>query len=181
MSQQHRRNFNCPGHAHELTFSCYHGLPLLARDRTRRWFLDTLDQARTDHDFAVIAYVIMPEHVHLLLWPRREAYDMAEIRRTIKQPVARRAMRYLERHAPHWLERLTRRRGERMERLFWQSGGGYDRNVTDRATLRVMVDYIHANPVRRALAARPVDWPWSSARWYAGDAAAGLVMDPWPL
>ena len=32
---------------------------------------------------------------------------------------------------------------------FWQRGGGYDRNITDPATLRVMIEYIHNNPVRR--------------------------------
>jgi hypothetical protein len=45
-------------------------------------------------------------------------------------------------------------RGGRTEHLFWQSGGGYDRNITNRGTLLKMADYIHNNPVRRGLAAR---------------------------
>ncbi len=108
---RHRKNWNVPGHAHELTFSCYRRYPMLARDRTCRWLVDAIAQARKDYDFALLAYVIMPEHVHLLLWPHQPTYDMADIRGVIKQPVARRALTYLEEHAPHWLERLTRQRG----------------------------------------------------------------------
>ena len=77
-------------------------------------------------------------------------------------------MRYLEDHEPQWLPKLTRTRGKRTERLFWQSGGGYDRNIIEPGTLQATVDYIHKNPVRRGLVNKAVDWSWSSARWYVG-------------
>lgn len=57
---------------------------------------------------------------------------MAGMLKAIKSPVGRRAIAHLETHRPDWLPRLTRRRGGRVERLFWQSGGGYDRNIDDR-------------------------------------------------
>ena len=44
------KTFNAPGHAHELTFSCFKRLPLLAKDRTRQWFVNALDRARRLHD-----------------------------------------------------------------------------------------------------------------------------------
>jgi REP-associated tyrosine transposase len=43
--------------------------------------------------------------------------------------------------------------------------------------LRAMIDYIHANPVRRGLVARAEDWEWSSARWYEGLRPVKLEMD----
>jgi hypothetical protein len=66
-----RRTWNEPGHVHFLTYSCFRRLPLLTRDRTRRWVLESLDSARQSLDLALWAYVIMPEHVHVVLCPRR--------------------------------------------------------------------------------------------------------------
>ena len=63
-----RRSFNEPGHAHFLTYSCHERLPLLAKDRVRRWVIDAMDVARRRHEFALLGYVIMPEHVHQLIW-----------------------------------------------------------------------------------------------------------------
>ena len=63
------------------------------------------------------------------------------------------------------------------EARFWQPGGGYDRNITSTEALRAVIDYIHANPVRRGLVARAEDWEWSSARWYAGLRPVKLEMD----
>src|SRR5262249_48785979 len=65
----------------------------------------------------------------------------------------------------------------RLRHRFWQPGGGYDRNITSAAALRAVIDYIHANPVRRGLVARAEDWEWSSARWYAGLRPVKLEMD----
>jgi hypothetical protein len=66
--------------------------------------------------------------------------------------------------------------GRRVRRCFWLPGG-YDRNVTSTEALRAMIDYIHANPVRRGLAAKAEDWEWSSARWYAELRPVKLEMD----
>ena len=60
---------------------------------------------------------------------------------------------------------------------FWQPGGGYDRNVDDINTLRAMIDYFHANAVRRGLVKRPEEWEWSSAGWYAGMQPVRIEMD----
>ena len=73
------------------------------------------------------------------------------IRQAIKEPVGRDAFCYLRRHAPEWIPRLTRRRGKRVEHRFWQSGGGYDRNIKTPKTLLARIDSIHNNPLRRGL------------------------------
>ena len=64
-----RRTFNDPGHAHELTFSTYRRTRLLEECAVCRLFLSKLDEARRGHRFEVWAYVQMPDHVHLLVWP----------------------------------------------------------------------------------------------------------------
>ena len=86
--RRHRRAFNDVGHAHELTFSCYHQFPFLKADRTCQWFCDSVQTAREQLDFDLWAYVLMPEHVHLIIRPRQRVYEIAEILQAIKEPVA---------------------------------------------------------------------------------------------
>ena len=172
------KRYNDPGDAHELTFTCYHGYPLLSKDRSRQWLVDAVNRARLRHQFDLWAYVIMPEHVHLLIHPRSAEYEISVILKAVKWPVARRALNHLREHSPQWLERLTDRQaaGSRTPR-FWQRGGGYDRNVRNYDTLAQMIDYIHANPVRRGLVSEPTAWIWSSARWYDGQRDVPLRID----
>ena len=177
-SRRHSRNE--PGHAHELTFSCYRRHRFFQAERTCLWLSEAISAARSRLDFAVWAYVFMPDHVHLLIYPRRSQYDISAILKSIKEPVGRRALAYLKESRPDWLPRLTRVRGGRRERLFWQSGGGYDRNVTDPQTLGKIIDYLHMNPVRRGLVERTADWLWSSAGWYEDLRETALVPDRIP-
>ena len=177
-NRQRRRNYDAPGDAHELTFSCYRRYPFLKARRVRIWLKEALDAARVDLDFNLWAYVFMPEHLHLIVRPRREEYAIAAIRQAIKEPVGRQAMKYLRTQRPDWLPRLTRQRGKRQERLFWQSGGGYDRNISEPRTLVSMIEYIHLNPVRRGLVERAVDWEWSSAAELEGLGTSPVRLDP---
>src|SRR5260221_14174960 len=83
------RSYEEPGHAHELSYSCFHRLPLLNGDRTRQCFVDALAKTRQQLNLALLAYVIMPEHVHVLLWPREQVYKIRLIRTGLKVPVQR--------------------------------------------------------------------------------------------
>src|SRR5438105_1062800 len=112
--------------------------------------------------------VFMPEHVHLLLYPRRPKYDTRIILKRIKGPVGRQAVQYLRACDSEWLSRIAVKRGRRVEHRFWQAGGGFDRNVTEPATALTMIEYFHANPVRRGLVKTAEEWKWSSAGWLAG-------------
>ena len=64
------KHYHEPGDFHELTFSCYERSPLLVRDDWRRLLCQAIDKAIAAHDFALVAFVLMPEHVHLLVCPR---------------------------------------------------------------------------------------------------------------
>jgi len=128
MPSEHRKrnkSFNQPGHAHELTFSCFRRLPLLSRVRTRRWFLDALDSARHRLNFALWAYVIMPEHVHVIVWPRDPVYEIRLIRTALKVPVQRKALAFVRREAPAFMNQLRDEQpnGE-VHFRFWLRGGG---------------------------------------------------------
>ena len=92
-----RPAFNEPGHAHELTFY----MPLVAirflkAERTCVWLAESLNRARVKYDFSLWAYVFMPDHVHLMIHPRRPDYDIHAILKAVKQPVGRSAVLYGE-------------------------------------------------------------------------------------
>jgi len=173
-----RRTYNEPGHAHLLTFSCEQRWPLLVRDGIRRLFLEAVDRTRRRQDVALLAYVIMPEHAHLLVWPRRSEYRIDEFLYSVKRPVSFQVKQLFRAGGSRrWLDRLTVRRGKQEVFRFWLAGGGHDRNLVRREQLWPVIDYLHANPVRRGMVARPTDWPWSSARyWLLGDRSV-LEMD----
>jgi putative transposase len=119
----------------------------------------------------------MPEHVHILVAPREPGVEVGRFIGSIKEKTARRAVSWLETNAPSWIRRITVWEGNRERRRFWQPGGGYDRNVRNETALVSMIEYIHANPVRRGLVRSPEDWEWSSAGWYAGGRDVPLAMD----
>jgi putative transposase len=171
------RHFDEPGHAHFLTFSCYCRLPLLSKDRTRYWLAEALQTARRKHGFDLWGWVIMPEHVHLLIWPREPGYQTRAILADIKRPVGQEAIVWLEANHPDFLTRLTVCNRNRTYRRFWQAGPGQDRNVYDPAAAHQILEYIHSNPVQRGLVDSPEEWSWSSAADWANQECMPLRVD----
>jgi putative transposase len=177
---RHRRAYNDPGHAHELTFACYHNYPFLSRERVCLWLAEAIRSACKELDYSLWAYVFMPNHVHLIVHPRVANYEVSTFLKRVKTPVSRKALAFLRGESPQWLDRLSARRGQRTEYHFWQRGGGYDRNVVGPKTLEKMIEYIHLNPVRKQLVERGDDWKWSSAGWFQGEQPNELVPDRIP-
>ncbi len=154
-----------PGGVRFITFSCHRGLPLFSNPAICLVFAEVLAAARVRLRLRLCAWVIMPEHVHLLAIPASGVH-LGDTLRSIKMSVARRVLaRWRKLNAPILLRLAVRESAPR----FWQAGGGFDRNVRDDAELSRSIRYIHRNPVRRGLTARPEDWPWSSVRWWMGE------------
>jgi putative transposase len=151
------------GHARFLTFSCYRRLPLLRHDGIRRLFLDRLRIACAQHQVRLLAWVLMPEHVHLMLFPESIPH-LTRFTHSLKRPVAEAVLRRWKQLDAPMLQRIAHGGGHR----FWQTGGEYDRNLFEPEVIWRTIDYMHHNPVRRGLVNAPLDYPWSSARWYAG-------------
>jgi putative transposase len=170
------QRWNIPWDAHEFTSSCYRRQAFLSKERTCHFLADAVNRARVTWQFDVWAYVMMPEHMHLLIWPTQEVYMVSTMLKAIKQSVSRRAVNWLKRENPSGL-RLLETGWKNKPYEFWQDGGGYDRNTRNARALRDMIDYIHNNPVRRGLVARPEDWPWSSARDWADMGEGPIHID----
>jgi len=160
-----RVRYEVVGQPRMLTFSCRARLALFEMVQRKDGFALDLSRARGRLGFLLHAWVIMPEHVHVIVTPRLPEVTVPRILRAIKGPIAQRAARAWKKHAPPD-PRLVDRDGTIR---FWQRGGGYDRNIRSHDDLREKVAYLHANPVRRGLVALPTEWRWSSARWWAGE------------
>ena len=138
---------------HFLTFSCYRRAPLLGTPRSRDIFEQTLERTRHWYGFYVAGYVVMPEHVHLLITePERAKLSVA--------------LQMLKQNVAHQL------RGPEGG-IFWQPRY-YDFNVWSQPKRIEKLRYIHRNPVKRGLVEEPQDWPWSSFRHYLSG-AEGVV------
>jgi putative transposase len=134
--RKRRKAFEEAGHAHELTFSCFQKLPLLGFTKTRDWLIESMERVRTSLEIEIWAYVLMPDHVHLVFFPTNPKYSIARILQQLKQTVAQRAINHLRRTGSRWLDRLTRVGPDGSASVhFWQPGGGYDRNITSVETL----------------------------------------------
>lgn len=132
--------------------------------------LDALNRGREKGMYELWAYAVMPEHVHVVLYPLAST-RIQDILRTIKQPVTLLARNWLEANAPGYLLQLTEpRSGSKGVFRFWQRGGGYDRNLRSVADVHEKIGYIHANPVRRELVSTANEYRWSSCyAWESGE------------
>ncbi len=130
---------------HFITFSCFRRLALLDAPGAKETLEAVLEQARARHLARVYAYVLMPEHVHLLVnEPPRIL--LAQFLKAVKQIASRKLRGSLD--------------------TFWQERY-YDSNVYGEKARSEVIRYIHRNPVKRGLVEKPEDWPWSSFRHYA--------------
>jgi putative transposase len=137
-----RIRYQQTGEFHFLTFSCFHRRPYLSAGAAMDLFEDALERVRRRYLFVVGGYVVMPEHVHLLVnEPGRG--PLSRTVQALKLSVSMRSR----------------------ERPFWQAHY-YDFNISTHDKFVEKLRYIHRNPVRRGLAARPEDWKWSSFRHY---------------
>lgn len=137
-----RIRYQQSGEFHFLTFSCYRRRPYLSKVGAMDLFEDALERVRRRYLFAVAGYVVMPEHVHLL----------------VNEP-----MRGLLSKTIKALKLSVSLRGT--ERPFWQAHY-YDFNVFSHAKFVEKLRYMHRNPVVRGLVAKPEDRQWSSYRHY---------------
>jgi putative transposase len=152
-----------PDTARFLTFSCYRRIRLFDNDRIKDRFLEHLGAETARQQAHLLAWVIMPEHVHLVVVPN-EQDDVPRYLLSLKRLFAREVLdRWRELDAPI----LPRLRDLSGDLHFWQNGGGYDRNVLGDE-LWEKIKYTNSNPVKRGLVADGCDWKWSSARAFAG-------------
>ncbi len=164
------KHYHTPGDYHELTFSCYQQRPLLTNDTWRGMLAEAIDRAIANHQFRLHAFVFMPEHVHLLVYPEQPEPRIDGLLKAIKRPFSYRIKQLLIEADSPLLRTLTiRERPGKTTFRYWQEGPGYDRNLETAKAVMAAIEYIHHNPVKRGLCQSIGEWKWSSARFYLSD------------
>jgi len=152
------KRYQREGDIHFLTFSCYRRRPFLRNRRSCALFLEVLETLRQQHSFLLFGYVLMPEHVHLLL-TEPKLQRLGDTLRVLKGQTSRLL------------------KGSRPQ--FWQTRY-YDFNVFTQDRFVDKLRYIHRNPVARGLVKTPEDYPWSSFRdWATGGHGLVEVESRW--
>ncbi len=144
---------------------------MLRTARARNIFVKELCRVRREYGFLLVGYVVMPNHVHLLMSEPQKGTP-STVLQMLKQRVSRK-MRSKGRATPKG--QLALRFPKFVTELpqFWQPRF-YDFNVYSHKKRIEKLEYMHANPVVRGLVDHPKDWPWSSFSYYAKE-EAGLV------
>jgi putative transposase len=169
------KRYHGRGDLHFITFSCYERRALLGTVRARDLFLKILEQVRRRCLASVVGYVVMPEHVHLLLSePKRGT--LAKLLQVLKQRVSHAMRRRRRREASEQLSLVFPVSYAGLRR-FWQRRY-YDFNVYSGQKIREKLDYVHTNPVKRKLVTHPKDWPWSSWAFYARGEQGVVKIEP---
>jgi putative transposase len=187
------RRFHQSRQSHFLTFSCYRRHAKFSSAEICGLFLECLEAMRSRFAIRIYGYVIMPEHVHLLV-SEPDHGTLADAMHFLKLSFAKRRKAKLvarelrlsqskvpESTVPHSTvphstvpqvrgrsvaANLGRTDVQSASTPFWQKRY-YDRNVRDEDEFTVKLRYLHRNPVARGLVRNPADWKWSSFRHYA--------------
>lgn len=162
------------GHLHFITFMCYGRLPLLRSARARTVFVQILDEVRKRFGFSLVGYVVMPEHIHLLIGEPTRGTPSTVIQ-VLKQPVSRRLRRQRKSDARQLP--LNFQQGHATLPRFWQRRF-YDFNVWSLKKRVEKLHYMHMNPLKRKLVSHPKGWPWSSFAFYSKPGSGLIRLDP---
>ena len=158
---------------HFITCSCYHRQRWLGSRRRRDLFLRVLEQVRQRYQFVVAGYVVMPEHIHLLIG-EPEKGNPSRVMQAVKQGFARRVLRQMRKQRVSAQQELFAAEAEHV----WQHRF-YDFNVWNERKRIEKLRYMHRNPVERGLVAEPQQWAWSSFRSYAYGEAGAVRLNQW--
>jgi len=139
-------------------------MPLLNSARSKGVFAEILGEVRDRYEFLLVGYVVMPNHIHLLLSEPARGTP-STVMQVLKQRVSRQSRGKKRRGTKNQLL-LPFGEKEALPRQFWQRRF-HDFNVWSHKKKMEKLKYMHFNPVTRGLVRDPKDWPWSSYSHYA--------------
>lgn len=169
------RHFDSLGTARFVTFSTYQRMRLLLDPEVTGAIIGQLASMREQLRIAIHGYVIMPDHMHLVLTPSDHVRLGIEIGK-LKARVARHVIDCWREQGRAATKRIRRDGATSGHAAFWQRRC-YDHNCRTAEIVREKINYCHANPVKSGLVRDPIDWTFSSYRWYTGIRDVPLEID----
>ena len=169
-----------PAHLYFITTTAVERVHLFKRDVIKRIIADSLTYVRAERWISLYAFVIMPNHVHIIVH-FEQGHSLADVMRDFKKHTSKQIIRqYQAENSQQVLAFLRQAAGEAPDQQYRVWEEGYDaRNVFSPDFLRQKVEYVHNNPCqsRWQLAERPEEYPWSSARYYLLGEPAVIAVD----
>jgi putative transposase len=159
--------FHIEGHIYYITTVVYNRLPIFTRPAFIVPLIDSLNFYRHKQEFRLLGYVIMPDHVHLVIWPFG-ASTVSDMMRDYKEFTSKRIIRQAEVEGNEaWATafRLAGSETGRGQNKVWQDSY-WDENIYTERFLRQKLNYVHRNPLRAGLVKQPADYLYSSYRNY---------------
>lgn len=165
----HWHTFTDKHYAYFITCTLVEWLPLFTQDSYRSIIIDSLAHLRQHKNTQLNAFVVMPTHLHAILWPD-EAKDISSILRDFKRHTSRAISRLAEQqNDSDYLDTFLRAREQNpaSESIYqvWQEGS-HPEAIFSFEFAQQKLNYIHNNPVKAGLIGRAEDWAYSSASVY---------------
>lgn len=172
------KHFVIEGHIYYVTTNVYNRLPIFTRPSFIIPLLDSLNYYRYQHHCKLLGYVIMPDHIHVILFPIGES-QLGDFMRDFKRFTSGRLVRQVKVEGITEWSNAFAKAGEatnRGENKVWQDDY-WDKNIYSEKFLRQKLNYIHRNPVRANLVAEPDGYPYSSYRNYTKNDHSLIEVD----
>jgi REP-associated tyrosine transposase len=158
------KHYDHDGRARFVTFCTHKRIPILTNNRFRKIILDSIQYICKTHQLSLLGYVIMPEHVHLVIIPP-EKIKLGPMIGEIKRISSIKIHDIMIETNSKFKDTMITKRDNIMKFTLWQRRC-YDHNCRNDKSVWEMVNYCHNNPVKRGLVSRPEDWRWSSFKDY---------------
>jgi putative transposase len=154
--------FNIENYCHFVTSKTYRNAKIFSNEHAGKLLTQTIFEVKKKLNFLLIAFVVMPDHIHLMLVPDKRN-TISDVMRHIKGRFARK-YNLLSRgiNSPDY-EEDTHRAGNLSlpESKVWQESF-YDHVIRNRKEFVERLNYIYYNPVKAGLVDKPEDYKYSS-------------------
>jgi REP element-mobilizing transposase RayT len=177
MSRKYK--FHDPDGLYFITYSVVKWIDVFTRDEYREIILDSFRYCQKEKGLVIHAYVIMTNHLHLII-SRRGKYLMENIMRDMKKFTSGTLINAIKNHPSEsrkeWMIEIFREAGRKNSNntvfQFWQQDN-HPIELTSNKMMDQKLNYIHENPVKQGFVKKAEDYPWSSMSDYQGE--AGLI------
>ncbi|MGB5105459.1 MAG: transposase [Candidatus Zixiibacteriota bacterium] len=160
----HLKHYDHDGRARFVTFCTHKKVPILTNDVFRQIVLDEIVRFCQESQARLLSYVIMPEHVHLVIVPRKLMKLGPEIGE-LKRRIAVQIVEKLRASHSDLIRNLEVVRDGQKRIALWLRRC-FDHNCRTENQVWRKVNYCHMNPVKRKLVGSPENWKWSSYKYY---------------
>jgi putative transposase len=151
---------------HYLTFVTFARVPIFKSETICQFFIDAVVETKEIFPFKLVAYVLMPDHAHLIINPFDR--NIVTVAKSIKGKSAKKTLDWLKTNG-HFgsLAKLERTHPKKRNHSYsvWQKGVR-SIDLESHKFVQQKSNYIHLNPVRAGLCDHPAKWKWSSYRSY---------------